>query len=462
MLKTGRKKIILVLVAAVILVAGAVVAIILLNRQESYRVIKVVELQGTAIVGRESTGELPAYVGMNLQSGDRLELDEISTATIMLDDDKYILLEPGTVLVIEAYGNPDENQTTVTLEEGAILNTITEKLGENSSYTVNVPNAVMAVRGTCYRVAVNKTDDGKYEISLEVFTGDVESQLLDDDGKKIDSPVNHGKDTYTLIYTDDNDDASEPIEPYYAVLDDEVDYDTIPDEVVKVIMDVYYSGHAPLQETVKRLVERGNPTAVNYVIEHDYQPTGTNTGTAPDLGEVTAVNGSEPTTDNSSGGEESGEVTPEGGESGSEESGSEEPDGSVSDEQDVSGEQDAGDGSDANSGEDDEKEPVGSDGTGLTNENDDTEGGDGNGQSDSSDGSGNNGGGDVENDGGNSGNQPPQYPSGGGNNLINNANNGYIGGSDGGIQPVYTETTTSVSYTAIFVDPDGNEITKRN
>lgn len=441
-----NKKLIFVVIAAVLLVAGAVAAIILFNRQESYRVIKVVELKGTAIVERESTGQLQAYVGMNLQSGDRLVFDDISTTTIMLDDDKYILLEPGTVLVVEAYGNAKNNQTTVMLEQGAILNTITEKLGENSSYVVNVPNAVMAVRGTCYRVAVVNTDDGKYEISLEVFTGNVESQLKDDNGEDKGESVSHGEDTYTVIYTDDNSDDSEPIEPYYAVLDEDVDYENIPDEVVKVIMDVYYSGHAPLQDTVRKLIDTGKPAAINYVMEHDYQPTGTNTGTEPDLGDITAQE--EQQTDDGG--------TPS--EGGSEES-SENTDSSVSEESSASdegSENSETDNSKADNPEDSEnpeepdgEEPVGGDGEGLVNDK------------------------DEEPEDADSGENKAPASDSQASQGVNNPDASLNSLPDGNglqSQPTFpnldenlqSDTSATESYTVIFIDPDGNEITRRN
>lgn len=98
---TSKAKVIITAVAAAVVAAG-IVAGVLLTRQDSYRVLKVFELMGTASVTRESTGDLDAYVGMNLESGDVVSVDDNSNMRISLDSDKYVLLDAGTVLELVA------------------------------------------------------------------------------------------------------------------------------------------------------------------------------------------------------------------------------------------------------------------------------------------------------------------------------------------------------------------------
>ena len=101
---TSKAKVIITAVAAAVVAAG-IVAGVLLTRQDSYRVLKVFELMGTASVTRESAGDLDAYVGMNLESGDVVSVDDNSNMRISLDSDKYVLLDAGTVLELVAAGN---------------------------------------------------------------------------------------------------------------------------------------------------------------------------------------------------------------------------------------------------------------------------------------------------------------------------------------------------------------------
>jgi hypothetical protein len=61
-------------VSAAVLVVGTVGTIIGISvaKEDEYRVVKVFEMTGEAVVQREGTGELSAYVGMNLENGDIL------------------------------------------------------------------------------------------------------------------------------------------------------------------------------------------------------------------------------------------------------------------------------------------------------------------------------------------------------------------------------------------------------
>lgn len=199
---TSKAKVIITAVAAAVVAAG-IVAGVLLTRQDSYRVLKVFELMGTASVTRESAGDLDAYVGMNLESGDVVSVDDNSNMRISLDSDKYVLLDAGTVLELVAAGNEKDSRTTLNLREGAILNEITSALSENSSYDVNAPKATMAVRGTSYSVTVTKDGD-RYIIELDTFHGKVAVRLISEDGTPGEE-VMVGEGKSVLIITEPNE-----------------------------------------------------------------------------------------------------------------------------------------------------------------------------------------------------------------------------------------------------------------
>lgn len=199
---TSKAKVIITAVAAAVVAAG-IVAGVLLTRQDSYRVLKVFELMGTASVTRESAGDIDAYVGMNLESGDVVSVDDNSNMRISLDSDKYVLLDAGTVLELVAAGNEKDSRTTLNLREGAILNEITSALSENSSYEVNAPKATMAVRGTSYSVTVTKDGD-RYIIELDTFHGKVAVSLISEDGTPGEE-VMVGEGKSVLIITEPNE-----------------------------------------------------------------------------------------------------------------------------------------------------------------------------------------------------------------------------------------------------------------
>ncbi|MBR6694889.1 MAG: hypothetical protein IKL70_00555, partial [Oscillospiraceae bacterium] len=100
-------------VSAAVLVVGTVGTIIgiAVAKEDEYRVVKVFEMTGEAVVQREGTGELSAYVGMNLENGDILTVGEDSTLRISMDNDKYVLLDSGTVLKLNATGTSSDSKT---------------------------------------------------------------------------------------------------------------------------------------------------------------------------------------------------------------------------------------------------------------------------------------------------------------------------------------------------------------
>lgn len=198
--KNSKKKIILISVLIAVAVIVALI-IILLNREESYRVVKIYELDGTATVTREDTGEIDIYPNMVLASGDEVYLKE-GLMTLKLDEDKYVYVEENTRFALRATGNATNSKTTIELMQGAIISEIRSPLAEDASYEVHTQNSSMSVRGTTFRVAVYYDEDGTLYTKVSVFDGKVETQLVYKDGTKADPRlVEYGKET--IIFEDD-------------------------------------------------------------------------------------------------------------------------------------------------------------------------------------------------------------------------------------------------------------------
>ena len=118
----------------------------------------------------------------NLESGDEVAVDSSSNLVLELDGDKYVMLEPGTKITLEAEGTKTDSKTTIHLQAGAVVNHLTEKLNDKSSYEVTVPNSTMAVRGTVFRVEVTYDENGDSFATVSVFQGVVASRLIFPDG----------------------------------------------------------------------------------------------------------------------------------------------------------------------------------------------------------------------------------------------------------------------------------------
>lgn len=228
---TGKKKLIIIISMAVVLVVaiGVLLFLILGKKSESYRIIKVYEMNGEATVYRAEIGEISAYNNMVLQSGDKVVLNS-GRMTLQLDEDKYVYVEEGSELIIEAEGDAANSKTTILLTQGAITNEIQNKLSSESTYEVNTPNSTMSVRGTIFRVSVYEGEDGVFYTKVCVFDGAVETNLIYADGTPADNSkqldVDHGN--QVVIFEDD-------ITTDYLNGIEEIDYDDLPEEVQELL-----------------------------------------------------------------------------------------------------------------------------------------------------------------------------------------------------------------------------------
>lgn len=185
---SGKKKLIIGgSVATVVIAAVAVILFLLAGKEETYRVIKVLEVDGSVAVERQGVGEIQAYAGMTLQSGDKISVASNSMLVLQMDDDKYAYVEEDSILTMVAEGNSRDSKTGIRLERGAITCHIEEKLSDSSSYEVQTQNSVMAVRGTVFRVGIYEPDASGIDteepvVQVSVYDGEVLVTLIHPDG----------------------------------------------------------------------------------------------------------------------------------------------------------------------------------------------------------------------------------------------------------------------------------------
>lgn len=185
MQKSKGMKIAALLCGAVVAITGIVLVVShFIKGVDSYRSILIYQLEGSADIEREGSGNIRAAEDLYLESGDRLTVADGSSVRLKLDDDKYIMAEENSVLSIEATGDEADSKTRIQLEQGVITNEIQNPLSTDSEYEVNSPNSVMAVRGTIFRVEIEPEpgEDDETSTRVSVFSGKVSMGALLADG----------------------------------------------------------------------------------------------------------------------------------------------------------------------------------------------------------------------------------------------------------------------------------------
>lgn len=251
MQKSKGMKIAALLCGATVAIAGiALAATHFMKGQEFYRSILIYELQGSADIEREGAGNIKAAEDLYLESGDRLTVADGSSMRLKLDDDKYVMVEENSVLAIEAAGNEADSKTKIQLEQGAITSEIQNPLSTDSTYEVNSPNSVMAVRGTIFRVETESDEDDEIYTKVSVFSGKVAmGALLEDGSVGEEILINAGEEADCTGSVASGAFLSEPAE---------IDYEMLPLQALNFLLELSQR-NAPItgatQEDLSGLVE---------------------------------------------------------------------------------------------------------------------------------------------------------------------------------------------------------------
>ena len=143
------------------------------------RNISVTDINGTAEV-TTSGKSMNAFKGQKLVSGDAVDVHADSDMTLLLDEDKHVFASENSHFSLESTGEIGATKTRIIVDNGTTLIGIDNKLGEEETFEVATPNAVMAVRGTVFYVTVNKTDiDTGVKTELVVKEGIVEAVTVE-------------------------------------------------------------------------------------------------------------------------------------------------------------------------------------------------------------------------------------------------------------------------------------------
>ena len=269
---------------AVALIAVVVALILFLPKNESYRLLKMYEFEGTGTVTRAGKGDITPYANMVLESGDKISLDT-GVLTIQADDDKFIHLDEHTTIQLIATGTSANSKTSIELIEGGITSDIRNKLSADSTYEVNTPNSAMSVRGTVFYTYVYEIDGVKYTRTC-CFEGEVTSRLVYKNGTYSveEVPIIKGKEV--IIYEDGTTTDYLYDEPQ------DIDYTTLPKEVLLDLKDHIDTQGEDLSITsneITRILE--GPFYVTFTYKG--QEFGTQILNAGELAQVPALSPSE-------------------------------------------------------------------------------------------------------------------------------------------------------------------------
>ena len=147
------------------------------KEEDSYRNIKIVELEGDATIKRKEK-EYDAYINMSLRSNDNISVCDDSSLILKLDSDKYLYVGENSNIDLVS-SEKDSTKTIIRVNEGSIVSEVKNKLKDDEEYGVETPNSVMAIRGTTFGVRVSHGEDGYCEIDYKLIKGKIEIAILD-------------------------------------------------------------------------------------------------------------------------------------------------------------------------------------------------------------------------------------------------------------------------------------------
>ena len=244
-----------------LLIAATVLTILLLGGETGYRNIYISKVFGRVMAENNGT-EYVAYENMRLADGYALTTGTGSYTRLNLDDDKYMKLEQDSRVLFTNVGSANSHVTAITLESGAMTAELVNPMTEEESFVVNTPNAVLAVRGTFFRVEVYYDEDGSVITDVYVYGGVVSCRRIIPDGTIANEEVLVEKGYKARIKMDEivTIFVEEDIEHQLGDDVDPIDVDKVSDNDIVDIYNASYHGHSMFLETGElwqEIVDRG-------------------------------------------------------------------------------------------------------------------------------------------------------------------------------------------------------------
>lgn len=135
----------------------------------------VVHVQGEAHY-ETATQRTRLAVGTLLTEGHAVQTGTGGTATLLVDQDKFIYIAPETSFTLASLHAEDVQSTVLILKAGTLISDIQEPLPDDDIYEVHTPDLVMAIRGTIASVSCHEEEsavlllDGNAEVEFSSST----------------------------------------------------------------------------------------------------------------------------------------------------------------------------------------------------------------------------------------------------------------------------------------------------
>ena len=236
-LKSTKGKAIVIAAAAVLLAAIIAAVLLLSGGGAGYRNIYVSKVSGS-VMAKNGGNEYKAYENMRLADGYVLTTGADSYARLAMDDDKYVKIDQKSRAVFTNVGNANSHVTAITIEYGTMTSEVVNPLTEEESFVVTTPNAVLAVRGTMFKVGVDNDGSGKSVTDVYTFGGTVSCRLVLPDGTVSDEEILITKGSKSCIVSEGGkvSFSGEPTAP--------ISMDDLSDEDIVDIYNASSHGHA--------------------------------------------------------------------------------------------------------------------------------------------------------------------------------------------------------------------------
>lgn len=186
-LKSGKGKAVIIS-SAILIIAVIVMFPLMVGGETGYRNISVFKIFGS-VTAENNGNTYEAYENMRLADGYALNTDTDSYTRLSLDDDKYVKLEQESRAEFRNVGDAKNHITSIYLANGSLVSEIVNPLSETESFIVNTPNAIIAVRGTLFRVDVSFDEAGDAYTDVYTYGGAVACCRVMPDGTVVDEEV---------------------------------------------------------------------------------------------------------------------------------------------------------------------------------------------------------------------------------------------------------------------------------
>ncbi len=265
-MRLKKKSVFMLLSIFVAVIVMTSVGVYVAQGQEGYRTIIVTEVSGDVSVVKDNI-EYEAYTGMHLREGYVVVTSANSYVRMVLDEDKYVKIEAGSRAIFETLGRVGSGKTVIKMERGAITTEVVTPLTDDEEFIVNTPNALLAVRGTYFRVDLSTTENGEKNTDVYTYGGCVASRRIMPSGEIVEEDVKVDAGYKVKVNMDEVDTVYVVDE---AVVTPVKIYD-IPDED---LVDMYFAsenGHRMFMdtETIKKDIEERDIDIDEYTPVYD-------------------------------------------------------------------------------------------------------------------------------------------------------------------------------------------------